>query len=305
MDFSKAFRCGSIPACAGEPGAVPCRIAKRGVYPRVCGGTTFASATATANQGLSPRVRGNHLCICHRYREPGSIPACAGEPANSDVDAGLPRVYPRVCGGTTIATGIVLAIGGLSPRVRGNPPAHFELMPLRGSIPACAGEPTTATILPSVSWVYPRVCGGTTKENPKLEYILGLSPRVRGNPSYGAHNATCDGSIPACAGEPGVIISWASRLRVYPRVCGGTGLARYAVGMVSGLSPRVRGNHAGRRSGAGRRRSIPACAGEPRCRRAQSPQKGVYPRVCGGTAVIYDMVRSAAGLSPRVRGNLG
>ena len=30
----------------------------------------------------------------------------------------------------------------------------------------------------------------------------------------------------------------------------------------------------------------------------------VYPRACGGTALPYAAVRSGAGLSPRVRGNL-
>ena len=36
---SVLIRCGSIPACAGEPGTTATPTAGRTVYPRVCGGT--------------------------------------------------------------------------------------------------------------------------------------------------------------------------------------------------------------------------------------------------------------------------
>ena len=49
--------------------------------------------------------------------------------------------------------------------------------------------------------------------------------------------------------------------------------------------------------------SIPACAGEPIRRWLQGRDSGVYPRVCGGTRDEQDSILSAAGLSPRVRGN--
>ena len=65
----------------------------------------------------------------------------------------------------------------------------------------------------------------------------------------------------------------------------------------------MRGNRArGRRRRAGRR-SIPACAGEPRSRRAGEDGAAVYPRVCGGTWPADHTVPLSAGLSPRVRGN--
>ena len=77
--------CGSIPACAGEPGSLsdPEVLPANGsrVYPRVCGGTIPLSLMATSTTGLSPRVRGNLslmvLVPCISVR---SIPACAGEP---------------------------------------------------------------------------------------------------------------------------------------------------------------------------------------------------------------------------------
>ena len=51
--------------------------------------------------------------------------------------------------------------------------------------------------------------------------------------------------------------------------------------------------------------SIPACAGEPRRRWTRLRHAGVYPRVCGGTAVSLPRRARQRGLSPRVRGNLG
>ena len=50
---------------------------------------------------------------------------------------------------------------GLSPRVRGNPDRWPSATLPAGSIPACAGEPTSWRGTPAGFEVYPRVCGGT------------------------------------------------------------------------------------------------------------------------------------------------
>ena len=52
-------------------------------------------------------------------------------------------------------------------------------------------------------------------------------------------------------------------------------------------------------------RSIPACAGEPSRSSSDSPARGVYPRVCGGTWTWPSLGTLLLGLSPRVRGNHG
>ena len=192
---------------------------------------------------------------------------------------------------------------GLSPRVRGNPNKVLLCTIAYGSIPACAGEPIVYRLVPLITKVYPRVCGGTCVGKIYGCHIVGLSPRVRGNlePIAIATNAT--GSIPACAGEP-VIDPLRQLLRtVYPRVCGGT--RRFLVPdiAVQGLSPRVRGNHVKLALTVGTLGSIPACAGEPR--RIWDPQsnQSVYPRVCGGTHSGRSIAGADVGLSPRVRGN--
>ena len=64
------------------------------------------------------------------------------------------------------------------------------------------------------------MCGGTGF--PCLGVLLrgGLSPRVRGNRLASPIHSDPDGSIPACAGEPGTLRTRGSIRSVYPRVCG-------------------------------------------------------------------------------------
>ncbi len=115
--------------------------------------------------------------------------------------------------------------------------------------------------------------------------MMGLSPRVRGNPA-------------------GAVIT-ASSVKVYPRACGGTPSAARPMRIVGGLSPRVRGNRLTARPSRPRRRSIPARAGEPGAAVREDHLMRVYPRACGGTADELTALPSKSGLSPRVRGNLG
>ena len=72
----------------------------------------------------------------------------------------------------------------------------------------------------------------------------------------------------------------------------------------AGLSPRVRGNLDAIIPAIILARSIPACAGEPAEGQPGNGVQRVYPRVCGGTKIRPCRPPPAAGLSPRVRGNL-
>ena len=132
---------GSIPACAGEPLPPLTQPKMIGVYPRVCGGTTYRVVSLLYQKGLSPRVRGNLGVIGPRR--------------------GARQVYPRVCGGTRIVTRHEPSSKGLSPRVRGNREIIGGLSVGQRSIPACAGEPARWTAARLSTRVYPRVCGGT------------------------------------------------------------------------------------------------------------------------------------------------
>ena len=212
----------SIPACAGEPAGMRRPAQHSQVYPRVCGGTGECALVSAGWEGLSPRVRGNHI---RSYYAPGksrSIPACAGEPSRRRRSPRCRKVYPRVCGGTSARAAPAGCRRGLSPRVRGNQLYGSGARRGKRSIPACAGEPSLPEDAIKVTTVYPRVCGGTNAAGRTSHWVSGLSPRVRGNPLMRPPRRKPAGSIPACAGEPSREhiennIGW-----VYPRVCGGT-----------------------------------------------------------------------------------
>ncbi len=253
----------SIPACAGEPVPVQHWLGPQGVYPRVCGGTSSPQFIGAISHGLSPRVRGNHSVAASIVQLLGSIPACAGEPADRVGPRTPSKVYPRVCGGTPLTPPPHGTSPGLSPRVRGNrASSDFETME-EWSIPACAGEPARDPVPDDRMPVYPRVCGGTYGRGVADRSFEGLSPRVRGNPHPTKEKTNGTGSIPACAGEPGWIDAEVAIPEVYPRVCGGTCATRRRPATVCGLSPRVRGNQHDRAPCRIDDRSIPACAGEP------------------------------------------
>ena len=130
---------------------------------------------------------------------------------------------------------------------------------------------------------YQRVINRSTprvRGNPLLQSGH-LSPRVRGNLARG--KAANLRSIPASAGEPGQPHGLEWTTAVYPRECGGTGAGRAHWMPTGGLSPRVRGNLCGLPSRLPARRSIPASAGEPTRPPSIQSSAAVYPRECGGT----------------------
>ena len=87
-----------------------------------------------------------------------------------------------MCGGTVPVDRPDAKPDGLSPRVRGNRTIPSCWRSATRSIPACAGEPFLTLTLCRHSRVYPRVCGGTLQVFVNRRAVIGLSPRVRGNP---------------------------------------------------------------------------------------------------------------------------
>ena len=114
---------GSIPAPAGEPWRSSFRTHWRAVYPRACGGTS-ACSTWVKSGTVYPRACG------------GTTMDCSPSLASS--------VYPRACGGTDNPGSSNASMTGLSPRLRGNRVETLPRRPVRGSIPAPAGEPITS-----------------------------------------------------------------------------------------------------------------------------------------------------------------
>ena len=247
------------------------------------GGTVGYEFPFRLGAGLSPRVRGNLALDLDILGAVGSIPACTGEPFLSSVGVDMDEVYPRVYGGTGAWCAGTRTSAGLSPRVRGN--RHMGRLGVLhfGSIPACTGEPDTSGSEVALAGVYPRVYGGTHHAPMPTRPLPGLSPRVRGNQDRRGKLYAIAWSIPACTGEPPVILPCYRIGRVYPRVYGGTYAPFHYSHVVSGLSPRVRGNQSEPSLWRVALGSIPACTGEPGLPRTRGCAMEVYPRVYGGT----------------------
>ena len=216
-------------------------------------------------------------------------------------------VYPRACGGTEWG---LLACNE----------AFF------GSIPAHAGEPGVFPHPVRRQWVYPRACGGTRGRVPPGPLDKGLSPRMRGNRAIVGQGIILAGSIPAHAGEPQHPSRPRSRSRVYPRACGGTVGAHLvsarrrgsipahagepstpsaAPTIHAGLSPRMRGNLMMWTTIPACRRGLsPLMRGNPTRALVAGGRVGSIPAHASGTCDLGEArLLSAAGLSPRMRGN--
>ena len=193
---------GPIPAHAGQPARRTQPSPTTRAYPRACGATEGMCRSASAQYGLSPRMRGNHPAVSDRLARQGPIPAHAGQPrANRDGVRSL-GAYPRACGATGPVSWADPSAWGLSPRMRGNRNVSKVLTCAAGPIPAHAGQPVRWRPLVRRRRAYPRACGAT-RTRPWISASLpGLSPRMRGNraPELGLDAA--DGPIPAHAGQP-------------------------------------------------------------------------------------------------------
>ena len=190
------------------------------------------------------------------------------------------------------------------------------------SIPAWAGETWTKGLVSAAPRVYPRVGGG----NPKIGITYcgprvyprvgggntdalrphtisaGLSPRGRGKPGGFAAGVVNVGSIPAWAGETYATRCGAHKGQVYPRVGGGNQNRHLRPLPSRGLSPRGRGKQVKQLVERQRHGSIPAWAGETRCRSLTQAVAWVYPRVGGGNTLAAADASGSEGLSPRGRG---
>ncbi len=213
--------------------------------------------------GLSPRGRGSHHKIRGHSVGRGSIPAWAGEPCFAPAYITTSKVYPRVGGGAWRDLSHRRRYLGLSPRGRGSQIGAGKGRSGEGSIPAWAGEPTTARRSTMLRWVYPRVGGGARDASRSAVRLSGLSPRGRGSHAENQTYPPDHGSIPAWAGEPCCVTDNPHRTRVYPRVGGGALSSAIRVHRARGLSPRGRGSLTRADHDDWTIGSIPAWAGEP------------------------------------------
>ena len=110
--------------------------------------------------------------------------------------------------------------------------------------------------------------------------------------------------IPACAGNSPLVTMNPCCSSVHPRVCGEQSCAISLARMMRGSSPRVRGTVTMNKTAMAVIRFIPACAGNRAIWCPALILRTVHPRVCGEQLSGKQVMRSATGSSPRVRGTV-
>ncbi len=253
----------SIPACAGKPQEHEHRSGDAGVDPRVRGEAYHPAHAAQAPGGRSPRARGSPRPVKEQRANIGSIPACAGKPYRPALQRSDFRVDPRVRGEATNPCAEPYPLPGRSPRARGSQVRAPEVRLPKRSIPACAGKPGIRRPGRHDPKVDPRVRGEAQHPGPCPLCYRGRSPRARGSHCNLQRSAGQRGSIPACAGKPGLVVTGGYVCEVDPRVRGEALSPSQKSEVSPGRSPRARGspNYTPHKEICDR--SIPACAGKP------------------------------------------
>ncbi len=210
---------GSIPAPTGKP----LGLSRLPIIPAPTGKPLSQFVRRNVDEdGLSPRLRGN---LRHHFGDTpveGSIPAPTGKPPPGRPRLADTGVYPRAYGETGPSSWAGSSRTGLSPRLRGNPVVNAVSRHCLRSIPAPTGKPAIPAPAVTTSPVYPRAYGETALPGRNTASIMGLSPRLRGNPASKMWKSPGRRSIPAPTGKPRLHRRRRRRLGVYPRAYGET-----------------------------------------------------------------------------------
>ena len=274
----------------------------RKVHPRWRGGAGRGTVEIPAIAGPSPLARGSRLGAVTRGGAVRSIPAGAGEPLPRRSTKPPRGVHPRWRGG---ANGFALVTDpecGPSPLARGSRAGCGDAHPPRGSIPAGAGEPAQAGAFCSPPAVHPRWRGGAPGYQYLFSWGTGPSPLARGSQHRRGGRRGQRRSIPAGAGEPAPRVPRRLGSSVHPRWRGGAIAPNCVTSRCRGPSPLARGSLEGGVEGWGRRRSIPAGAGEPSARTPATAMSWVHPRWRGGASSHSSHAAGSAGFDRRVGG---
>ena len=211
-------------------------------------------------------------------------------------------VHPRVGGEHPSSDHATEGSCGSSPRGRGTLHTVSRTGLQRRFIPAWAGN-TAGTSSSSIRFsVHPRVGGEHSAAIDTARYQTGSSPRGRGTPAEPRAMRRTARFIPAWAGNTHGSSPTTARLPVHPRVGGEHSSSCRAVSSCPGSSPRGRGTPATHEGREGRRRFIPAWAGNTGGWRSPGPCPAVHPRVGGEHSSLKPLIIRIRGSSPRGRG---
>ena len=148
-----------IPAYAGNTASLRSQSARTEDHPRVCGEHRPFGRRLVASKGSSPRMRGTRAVSSRMPLRDGIIPAYAGNTHTNNHRSGSAWDHPRVCGEHFYVRTQDGEMRGSSPRMRGTPVRLRNRRPVRGIIPAYAGNTQCARMRSRFDGDHPRVCG--------------------------------------------------------------------------------------------------------------------------------------------------
>ena len=192
---------GIIPAGAGRRRRSIRRRSLARDHPRGCGEKAARGPRLGPWRGSSPRVRGEVSSAAALAASAGIIPAGAGRRRGEGPRRPVGWDHPRGCGEKSSSSLASVALGGSSPRVRGEAADRRRASAPRRIIPAGAGRSSSAPIEKLRHRDHPRGCGEKMNAYSSSRRVRGSSPRVRGEAVLVHGVGRGRGIIPAGAGR--------------------------------------------------------------------------------------------------------
>ena len=193
-------------------------------------------------------------------------------------------------------------VSGSSPHMRGTRHDHRHTPHLSGIIPAYAGNTLLFYPASGLQWDHPRICGEHASNVSDSSRNLGSSPHMRGTRQIHRGRVTQVGIIPAYAGNTCVAIDGEFYVRDHPRICGEHWSIAWAISLMPGSSPHMRGTRVlsvVERTPIG---IIPAYAGNTCLGRQPLTRLEDHPRICGEHHGAAFDLNVNTGSSPHMRG---
>ena len=253
--------CGSSPLARGTP-LHPLHLAAHDRFIPARAGNTKCKTSNSMPRSVHPRSRGEHRMVCHRpSRVCGSSPLARGTRCRKRAKSALSRFIPARAGNTCWtccrSTGSTV-----HPRSRGE---HDELLLTDGrwggSSPLARGTRLSATPSLVIRRFIPARAGNTQPAG-NVDLREPVHPRSRGEHHIRSRSRkSASGSSPLARGTPCTSSVRVSRHTVHPRSRGEHRQRNLDALLRDGSSPLARGTLFLRPGLVGRRRFIPARAG--------------------------------------------
>ena len=193
--------CRFIPAYAGNSKQQKSEQNATTVHPRLRGELIAVPPFKQSRIGSSPLTRGTRTPVSTGSREPGFIPAYAGNSYANDLRSGIYSVHPRLRGELIGLARRLRRRTGSSPLTRGTPDLIQHYEDHQRFIPAYAGNSQEQRKLPLERPVHPRLRGELFSCSVIDCMSAGSSPLTRGTQQRLSMRSIFRRFIPAYAGN--------------------------------------------------------------------------------------------------------